>query len=99
MRFGHVWFGMEGNVWLGEDSCVRFRNGRQGKVGLGLVGRGMDCLVVIWKGMAGRARFGKLRHVLAMHGLAGTVRLVEVMQVAVRCVLLWFATAGYKNEV
>ena len=48
--------------------------------------------------MAGRVRFGKLRHVLAMHGLAGTVRLGEVMQVAVMCVLLWFATAGYKRR-
>ena len=52
MRLGYVWFGDAGKVCLGEDSCVRFRNGRQGKVGLGLVGRGMDCLVVIWKGMA-----------------------------------------------
>ena len=52
MRLGYVWFGDAGKVCLGEDSCVRFSNGRQGKVGLGLVGRGMDCLVVIWKGMA-----------------------------------------------
>jgi hypothetical protein len=33
-----------------------------------------------------------------MHGLAGTVRHGEVMQVAVRCVLLWFVTAGYKRR-
>ena len=85
MRIGYVWFGDAGKVCLGEDSCVRFSNGRQGKVGLGLVGRGMDCLVVIWKGMA-------------LQCLAWLERLGRVLKGVVWNGLSWRVMAGYKRR-
>lgn len=78
-RLGEARKVLAGKVWLGEDSCVRFRNGRNGLVRLVMARK-----CGAWHGWRVMVRLGAVLCGSVMYGLVW-----QASSGAVRCVPVW----------